>query len=121
MQGGVRLDESKLVPPRPKVVSSEEALSLAEAKLDRVLAQKAKLSRTAHITWQRWLGTEIFWLEKQLELLEVEVEYRAACLKRLTPTQSVAPSFERHSDQDELSLCHAEKSYRRWIRWVGLE
>ena len=33
--------ESKLVPPRPKKVFSEKALSLAKAKLDRVLAGSA--------------------------------------------------------------------------------
>ena len=38
--------ESKLVPPRPKEVSSEKALSLDKAKLDKVLAQKAKLNQT---------------------------------------------------------------------------
>ena len=35
--------ESKLVPPRPKEVTAEKALSLVKAKLDKAVAQKAKL------------------------------------------------------------------------------
>ena len=92
--------ESKLVPPRPKKVSSEKALSLAKAKLDRVLTQKAKLNRAkAHHT-AKLRECEDLLSTKMVELAEVEVEYRAASNNRFSPTQSVAVSIEPHSDPE---------------------
>ena len=75
--------ESKLVPPRPKEVSSEKALSSAEVKLDRVLAQKAKLNQTVQHHMAQLRENEDPLTAKQVELAEVEAEYRAACSKTL--------------------------------------
>ena len=92
--------ESKLVPPRPKEVSSEKVLSLAQAKLDRVMAQKAKFNQTSQHHLAKLRESEDLTAGKQLGLAEVEDEYRAARSKRFSPTQSVAATVEPDSDPE---------------------
>ena len=84
------------LPQEVKVSSEKKALSLAKAKLGKVLAQKINRTVQHHMTKLR--ETEDLLAAKQVELAEVEAEYRAPRSKRFSPTQSVAASVEPHFD-----------------------
>ena len=96
------------VQPRSKEVSKEKALHQARARLDQVVAQKAKLERTLKFHMDKVRETEDALSEKVREVTQATEHYKEMNKLRFSPTPSVVPEDARsaeHVSADDMSQC----------------
>ena len=96
------------VQPRTKEVSKEKALHQARARLDQVVAQKAKLERTLKHHMDKVREIDDALSEKQREVVEATEHYKEKSKLRFSPTPSVVPEDTQsaeHVSADDMSQC----------------
>ena len=96
------------VQPRSKEVSKEKALHQARARLDQVVAQKAKLERTLKFHMDKVRETEDALSEKVREVTQATEHYKEMNSLRFSPTPSVVPEDAQSAEQvsaDDMSQC----------------